>query len=85
MLSIDRRIQYLAYRELKAAVQEHRAKSASAVVLDVKTGEVLAMVPKQEPDFFNNYYCLYFCDPADPLGLRGQRLPLGYLPQLCFQ
>jgi cell division protein FtsI (penicillin-binding protein 3) len=37
-LSIDRRIQYLAYRELKAAVQENRAASGSAVVLDVKTG-----------------------------------------------
>ena len=43
-LSIDRRIQYLAYRELKTAVQENRASSGSAVVLDVKTGEVLAMV-----------------------------------------
>jgi cell division protein FtsI (penicillin-binding protein 3) len=42
--SIDLRIQYLAYRELKAAVQEHRAKSGSVVVLDVDTGEVLAMV-----------------------------------------
>ena len=43
-LSIDRRIQYLTYRELKAAVQENHASSGSAVVLDVKTGEVLAMV-----------------------------------------
>lgn len=43
-ISIDRRIQYLAYRELKAAVQENHAKSGSAVILDVKTGEVLAMV-----------------------------------------
>ncbi len=43
-LSIDRRIQYLAYRELKAAVQRHHAKAGSAVVLDVTTGEVLAMV-----------------------------------------
>ncbi len=42
--SIDRRIQYLAYRELKAAVRRHRAKSGSLVVLDVRTGEVLAMV-----------------------------------------
>jgi cell division protein FtsI (penicillin-binding protein 3) len=42
--SIDLRIQYLAYRELKAAVQEHRAQSGSVVVLDVDTGEVLAMV-----------------------------------------
>ncbi len=43
-LSIDRRVQYLAYRELKAAVQRHHAKAGSAVVLDVTTGEVLAMV-----------------------------------------
>ena len=43
-LSIDRRIQYLAYRELKAAVKENHAASGSAVILDVKTGEVLAMV-----------------------------------------
>lgn len=52
VLSIDRRIQYLAYRELKAAVQTHRAKSASAVVLDVQTGEVLAMV--NQPAFNPN-------------------------------
>ena len=51
-LSIDRRIQYLAYRELKAAVLEHRAQSGSAVVLDAHTGEVLAMV--NEPDFNPN-------------------------------
>jgi cell division protein FtsI (penicillin-binding protein 3) len=42
--SIDLRIQYLAYRELKSAVQEHRAKAGSLIVLDVDTGEVLAMV-----------------------------------------
>jgi cell division protein FtsI (penicillin-binding protein 3) len=42
--SIDLTIQYLAYRELKAAVSRHRAASGSIVVLDVNTGEVLAMV-----------------------------------------
>ncbi len=41
--SIDLRIQYLAYRELKSAIQAHKAKSGSVVVLDVRTGEVLAM------------------------------------------
>jgi cell division protein FtsI (penicillin-binding protein 3) len=51
-LSIDRRIQYLAYRELKAAVQEHKARSASAVVLDVRSGQVLAMV--NQPSFNPN-------------------------------
>ena len=51
-LSIDLRLQYLAYRELKAAVTEHRATSASAVILDVKTGEILAMVnqPSYNPN-----------------------------------
>lgn len=43
-LSIDRRLQYLAYRELKAAVRNNRAEAGSAVILDVHTGEVLAMV-----------------------------------------
>ena len=43
-LSVDRRIQYLAYRELKAALAEHHATSGSMVILDVPTGEVLAMV-----------------------------------------
>jgi cell division protein FtsI (penicillin-binding protein 3) len=42
--SIDLRIQYLAYRELKAAVQEYGAKAGTVIVLDIETGEVLAMV-----------------------------------------
>ena len=42
-LSIDRRIQYLTYRELKRTLLETGAASASAVVLDIHTGEVLAM------------------------------------------
>jgi cell division protein FtsI (penicillin-binding protein 3) len=42
-LSIDRKIQYLAYRELRAAVTQHKAKAGSAVVIDVQTGEVLAI------------------------------------------
>jgi len=52
VLSIDRRIQYLAYRELKAVMKEHKARSASAVVLDVKSGEVVAMV--NQPSFNPN-------------------------------
>ncbi|HEY0635711.1 MAG TPA: penicillin-binding transpeptidase domain-containing protein, partial [Gammaproteobacteria bacterium] len=43
-LSIDRRLQYLAYRELKAAVLRHRAKAGTAVIIDVQSGEVLAAV-----------------------------------------
>lgn len=43
-LSLDRRLQYLAYRELKAAVRAHKARAGSVVMLDARTGEVLAMV-----------------------------------------
>ena len=52
VLSIDRRIQYLAYRELMSAVEENQALSGSAVVLDARTGEVLAMVnqPSYNPN-----------------------------------
>lgn len=63
-LSIDLRIQYLAYRELKAAVAEHNARGGTLVMLDARTGEVLAMVgqPSYNPnnrgdlksDFFRN-------------------------------
>lgn len=42
--SIDLRIQYLAYRSLKAAIQKYNAESGSIVILDVATGEVLAVV-----------------------------------------
>ncbi|MGH8193150.1 MAG: peptidoglycan D,D-transpeptidase FtsI family protein [Woeseiaceae bacterium] len=42
--SIDLRLQYLAYRALKLAVQKNRAHSGSIVILDVATGEILAVV-----------------------------------------
>ena len=51
-LSIDLRVQYAAYRALKKAVKKHNAKSGSVVVLDVITGEVLAMV--NQPSFNPN-------------------------------
>lgn len=51
-LSLDRRIQYLAYRELRAAMTQHQARAASAIVLDARSGEVLAMV--NEPGFNPN-------------------------------
>jgi cell division protein FtsI (penicillin-binding protein 3) len=50
--SLDLRIQYLAYRELKAAIQKHNALSGSVVVLDVRSGEVLAIV--NQPSFNPN-------------------------------
>lgn len=51
-LSIDRRLQYLAYRELKVGVEENAARAGTAVLLDVRTGEVLAMVnlPSYNPN-----------------------------------
>lgn len=51
-LSIDRRIQYIAYRELKAAVVGHKAVAGTMVVLDAKTGEILALV--NQPTFNPN-------------------------------
>lgn len=51
-LSIDNRLQYIAYRELKAAVKAHQAVGGSVVMIDIKTGEVLAMVnqPSYNPN-----------------------------------
>jgi cell division protein FtsI (penicillin-binding protein 3) len=43
-LSIDSKIQYIAYTNLKAAVEKSKAKAGAAIVIDVKTGEVLALV-----------------------------------------
>ncbi|MFZ1829458.1 MAG: penicillin-binding transpeptidase domain-containing protein [Candidatus Competibacteraceae bacterium] len=43
-LSIDRRLQYHTYRALKAAFIQHKASGGAAVIVDVKTGEILALV-----------------------------------------
>ncbi len=51
-LSLDRRLQYLVARELRQAMVQHHARAASAVLLDARTGEVLAMV--NEPGFNPN-------------------------------
>jgi len=50
--SIDQRIQAIAYKELKTATEKYRATSGSVIVLDVKTGEVLAMAntPSYNPN-----------------------------------
>jgi cell division protein FtsI (penicillin-binding protein 3) len=55
--SIDLRIQYLAYRELKSAIRQHRARAGTVIVLDIATGEVLAMVnqPSFNPNDRNQY------------------------------
>ncbi len=51
-LSIDSKIQYHAYRELREAVTTNRAKAGSIVVLDVRTGEVIALASL--PDYNPN-------------------------------
>ncbi len=51
-LSIDNQIQYLAYRSLKEAIENSHAASGSIVVLNVRTGEILAMV--NQPSFNPN-------------------------------
>ncbi|MBK5941020.1 cell division protein [Halochromatium roseum] len=52
VLSIDQRLQFLAYRELKRAVEENQAVGGSATLLDVTTGEILALV--NQPSFNPN-------------------------------
>ncbi|GGX81655.1 penicillin-binding protein 3 [Litchfieldella qijiaojingensis] len=67
VLSIDQRLQYMAYRELKASVAEHDADGGTLVMMDARTGEVLAMAnqPSYNP---NNRAGL------DPRGLRNQAI-----------
>jgi cell division protein FtsI (penicillin-binding protein 3) len=50
--SVDLRIQYLAYRELKSAIREFQARAGSVIVIDVRSGEILAMV--NQPSFNPN-------------------------------
>lgn len=66
-LAIDLRLQYMAYRELKAAVNEHNADGGTLVMMDARTGEVLAManVPSYNP---NNR------SELDAEGLRNQAI-----------
>ncbi|HSH48797.1 MAG TPA: penicillin-binding transpeptidase domain-containing protein [Halomonas sp.] len=66
-LSIDQRLQYMAYRELKNAVDEHSADGGVLLLMDAKTGEVLAMA--NQPSYNPNNR-----DDLDPQGLRNQAI-----------
>jgi len=61
-LSIDSKIQYLAYNAVKSAVEQHHAKAGGAVVLDTQTGEILALA--NYPSF----------NPNDRRNLSGEQL-----------
>ncbi len=51
-LALDSRLQHVAFRELKAAVEQHRAKAGGLVILDARTGEILALanLPSYNPN-----------------------------------
>jgi len=51
-LAIDQRLQFLAHRELKGAVEQHHARGGAMVILDARSGEVLALV--NQPDYNPN-------------------------------
>ena len=57
LLSIDRPVNFYIYRALKKAVLDYQAESASAVVVDIKSGKVIAMagVPTFDPNKFQDY------------------------------
>lgn len=66
VLSIDERIQYLAYRELLKAVRYHDASSGSVIVLDARSGQVLALanVPSFNPNTRSDLNSSYYRDRA---------------------
>jgi len=70
-LSIDLRLQYLAYRELKAAIEGHEASSGSIVMLDVNTGEILALA--NQPSYNPN-------DVLDSARMRNRAVTDSYEP-----
>ncbi len=86
VLSIDKRLQYFAYAALQRAVERFQAASGSVVVMDAKTGEVLAMTnypaynpnnrPSAHDDRYRNRVMTDLFEPA-------LRLKHSALPTLC--
>ena len=77
-LTIDQALQWKVQRELKAAIADHRAASATAIVMDPWTGEVLAMA--NEPTFNPNAF-----GKAKPAGLRNRAIQDIYEPGSTFK
>lgn len=71
-LSIDLRLQFLAYRELKSAVASHSAKSGSLVMVDASNGELLALV--NQPSYNPNNI------PEQLKGMRNRAITDAYEP-----
>jgi len=72
-LTLDLRIQYLGYRALKAAVARHRARAASMVVMNPRSGEVLALV--SQPSFNPNVRAQF-----SPLAMRNRAVVDSFEP-----
>ena len=77
-LTIDQVLQWIVERELKAAVAEHRATSATAIVMNPWTGEILAMA--NEPTFNPNAY-----GKARPEARRNRAIQDIYEPGSTFK
>jgi len=76
-MSIDLRLQYIAHRELREALQQFNAKAGSAVLIDVRTGEILAMANQPSynpnnranlrPDSMRNRALIDVFEPGSPI------------------
>ena len=72
-LSLDLRLQYLAYRELKAAVAENKAKGGLIVLADARSGDILALA--SQPGFNPNR-----SDKRDPEAIRNRAVAMSFEP-----
>lgn len=72
-LTLDLRLQYLAYRELKAAVAENKAKGGLIVLVDARNGDILALA--SQPGFNPNR-----SDKRDPEALRNRAVAMSFEP-----
>lgn len=66
VLNIDRTVQYIVEKSLKTGVAKYGAKTGSAVIMDPKTGAILAMVsyPNYDPNHYDDFAKDYFKNPA---------------------